>query len=109
MQNIDLFPQNTWHDFDVELTKELVFNNKCECALLFFDVNPLFQLELNIFCDILEQTCFENSLASFLSPVTELPYKPTNPLFFPIKTSTIKRLRISIKNSFRLSNRISSR
>ena len=100
LQNSDLFPENTWHDFHVELPKELVFKSKCECALLFFDVNPLFNLEVNIFCDLLEEHCFEDSLAPFLSPVFEVPLRVENPIFVPLRQTTIKRIRISIKKAF---------
>ena len=99
-QQTDLFPENSWYDFQVQLPKEIVFENKTECALLLFDVNPLFDLNVNIFCDILENNCFENSLSPFLCNITEVPQRALYPIFIPLRVKSIKRLRFTIKSAF---------
>ena len=99
-QNKDKFPDNQWYDFQVELPIELNFKENCECALLNFDVNPLFQLEVNIFCDILEQNCFGTSLAPYLNTIEKVPYKFQHLTFIKVTTPTIRRFRITIKSTF---------
>ena len=99
-QNSDLFPDNRWDNFQVELPKELTFNNKIECSLLFFDVYPKVNLKVNIFCDILEENCFENALAPILSTISEIPFQIKYPLFVPLKLRTVKNFKISIKSAF---------
>lgn len=99
-QQLDLFPQNTWHEFEVELPKEITFKSKFECSLLFFDVNPLIQLNVNIFCDILNNNCFEESLSPFLCNITEVPFRLESPIFIPLKVNSLKRLKITIKSAF---------
>ena len=99
-QNKDKFPDNQWYDFRVELPKELIFKDCCECALLSFDVNPLFQLEVNIFCDLLEENCFGNNLAPYLNTVDQVPYRYQNLTFVKVLHSTIKTFRIYIKSMF---------
>ena len=99
-QQLDLFPENTWYDFQVQLPKEIIFKHKYECALLLFDVNPLFQLTVNVFCDILEDICFEDNLYPLLCNILEVPYRSNKPIFFPLKVNTLNRFRISIKRAF---------
>ena len=99
-QNKDKFPDNQWYDFQVELPMELYFPGDCECALLNFDVNPLFQVEVNIFCDILEQNCFGNSLSPYLKTIDQVPYTSQTFTFVKVLNPTVRRFRITIKSSF---------
>ena len=96
----DIFPQNTWYDFEVELPKEIILKHKSELSLIFFDVSPSVQVDVDIFCDILEENCYQNSLAPFLSTISEVPYRSVVPFHVPIRLSSIKKLRFSIKTAF---------
>lgn len=100
LQNKDKFPENQWYDFQVELPKELVFKEECECALLSFDINPLIQIEVNVFCDILEQSCFGNSLAPYLNTVDQVPIRFQNLTFVKVLSSSIRKFRVTIKSTF---------
>ena len=100
LQNINIFPDNTWHSFTVELPKELKFDKKCECALLYFDVYPDVQEEVDIFCDLLEQSCYKTALAPFLATATSIPFQPSYLNFVKVISPSIRRFRITIKSSF---------
>ena len=99
-QDLDLFPQNVWHDFCIVLPTELYNKDGWECALLSFDINPLTDLEVNVFCDLVKGSCFQKSLLPFLSKVSRVPIYFENLNFVKVISPSVKSFRIYIKTAF---------
>ena len=99
-QSQNIFTENNWFDFRVNLPKELVFKNFCECALLSFDTYPSFQLDVDIFCDALEGSCFRDSLAPFLAKISDVPYSFIQPNFIKVTNTSLRTLHFYIRTSF---------
>ena len=99
-QSKNIYPHNVWYDFRVALPKELYFPSGYECALLSFDIYPSNDLDCNIFCDILEQTSFENSLLPHLSVVKSPPERFTFLHFKKVINPRISSFRIYIRRPY---------
>ena len=99
-QNLNIYNNNTWYDFRVTLPKELFFSKSCECALFSFDTNPSFQLDVDVFCDVIEETCYKDSLAPFLAKISGVPYSFIQPNFMKVTNKSVRNLHFYIKSSF---------
>ena len=99
-QDLDKFPQNVWYDFSVVLPKALVNKEGWECALLSVDINPLSDLEMYIFCDLVKGSCFQKSILPFLGKVSRMPTHFENLNFVSVINPTIENFRIYIKRAF---------
>ena len=99
-QNIDIYPQNLWHDFSVELPMELLLKSSCQCAVVEFSVHPHVVIDVNIFCDLIEGSCFEGGIAPFLFKAKESPAFISFPQFHHLIYPSVKNFRIYIRESF---------
>ena len=99
-QNLDIFPNNLWYDFFVELPMELIFKEPRKCALLEFDVYPSMDLNINVFCDLIDNSCFEGQISPFLYKVTEIPAIVHYPQFHKVIYQSVKRFHIYLRTSF---------
>ena len=99
-QSRDVYSGNVWYDFNVDLPKELYFPNGCECALVSFDTYPSMDMDCNLFCDILEQSCFENLLLPFLACVKTPPQYFEQLHFKKTICPRIASLRLYIRKAY---------
>ena len=100
-QNGDIYPDNVWYDFSVELPMELKFNDSCKCAVVEFSVEPSMLLDVNVFCDLVEGSCFESIIAPFIFKAKESPAFINIPQFHNVINPSVKNFRIYMRSGFK--------
>ena len=90
-------PSNTWYDFIVDLPRRLNLLQTWGCALLELDCYPQLETDIFVYCDILNYSYIDNSLAPVLRKITRIPSVFTFPYFVSIKNNLIERIGIYIR------------
>ena len=95
--SLSFHPQNTSSDFTVELPEILNFSNGWVIALTDIYITDSIENPLNIYCDICEQSIQNGELKSVLKVIYPDCIHFSNLHYIHVKSSSIKRLRFSIK------------
>ena len=92
------YPNNKWYDFTVDLPCELILEGDWECALLDINCIPRVDRELVVYCDIVEQSYFNNGTASLLRCVFQSTNTFLHPYYIKINRNRISHARICIRD-----------
>ena len=93
--SLALQPENTWHDFTVELPRSI--EGKFQCALMEFACASSMLEELYVFSDICTPEFVADSVQPLLRIVTE-EGEVSHPYFKAVSRQVIQRVRIFIRN-----------
>ena len=91
-------PNNKWYDFIVELPAELILEGDWECALLDVNCIPRVDRELVVYCDIAEQSYFNNGMASILRCAFQSTNTFLHPYYIRTNRNRISHVSISIRD-----------
>ena len=92
------YPNNKWYDFTIDLPGEWILEGDWECALLEINCLPRIDRELVIYCNIVEQSYFQNGMASLLRCVFQSTDIFNNPYFISLNRNRISHVRMSIRD-----------
>lgn len=92
----DIYPNNSWTDFTVELPKQLDLSDNYSVALTHIFFNYKFRKScFYIFTSICETSVVKAEERNFLALFSE-PGGVSNPLYLKINQNTVKRIRFII-------------